>query len=96
MIDPALAHIAGHDSTAVPFEYVREDYRCESCEREFTTTRITSCEPEHVWNARSVLAKLYTLDEARQTHRAIPLHWEGHPELADFSALTRQAHPLPI
>lgn len=87
MIDPAQAFIAGSDSGPISFDYVREDYRCESCTEDFVNTRITNCRPDLVWSARSVLAKLYAMDEARRTRRAIPLSWEGHPELADFSAV---------
>jgi len=36
-----------------------------------------------VWSARSVLARLDTLEHASH---AFPLSWDGHPELADFSA----------
>lgn len=78
------------DGKHVCFEYVREDFRCESCTADFTSTRITSCEPAYVWSARSVLAKLQTLSDAATRTSAIPVAWHGHPELADFSAIAHQ------
>ena len=85
MRDPSRAFVANFETGAIPFEYVREFYRCQTCEELHTTTRITNCKPEYVWSARSVLAKLYTLDEDMRRKRAIPMSWEGHPELSDWS-----------
>jgi len=91
-IDPAQAFVAGFECAPEPFDYVREDYRCGSCFEDFSSTRITRCKPDHIWSARNVLAKLCTLEERTRRNRAIPLSWDWHPELADFSAVVP---PLP-
>ncbi|WP_066555546.1 hypothetical protein [Croceicoccus bisphenolivorans] len=94
MVDHAQAFVDGREAAPVAFEYVREDYRCKSCEDEFVATRITSCPPAYVWSARNVLAKLHTAGGRNRSKRAIPLSWYGHPELADFSAVLPAAPPL--
>lgn len=92
MSDPSQAFVANYDTGSIPFEYVREGYQCATCDESHVTTRITSCRPEHIWSARSVLARVYTLDDDMRRKRAIPLSWEGHPELSDFSeAITPRA-----
>jgi len=85
LIDPSRAFIASRECAPVAFDYVREEFRCGACTGDFSSTRITNCKPEYVWSARNVLAKLYTLDEQARQNRAIPMSWDGHPELSDFS-----------
>ncbi|MBS7669388.1 hypothetical protein [Croceicoccus gelatinilyticus] len=85
MRDPSRAFVANYETGAVPFDYVREGYQFQTCDESHTTTRITSCKPEYVWSAKNVLAKLYSLDEDMRRKRAIPLSWEGHLELSDWS-----------
>lgn len=84
--DTAQAFVADDSAAPVAFEYVREDYRCASCEDRFVATRITQCPRDHVWSARSVLARLRANTAPVAQACAIPLSWDGHPELADFSA----------
>lgn len=86
LIDPAQgfgAHEAGDH--AVSFDYVREEHRCTACEEHFTTARITRCAPHHVWRARGVLDRIQAGHNVPTRRRAIPLSWDHHPELADFS-----------
>lgn len=95
LVDRAEAFVADGEAPPVAFEYVREDYRCKTCEDEFIATRITRCPPSHVWSARNVLAKLHASGERTRRAPAIPLSWHGHPELADFSAVLPQRASLP-
>ncbi|AKM10872.1 hypothetical protein AB433_14305 [Croceicoccus naphthovorans] len=81
--DPSHGWVSGGDDAMIAFHYVREDYSCNACEAPFARSRITSCPPEHIWSARSALARIRSEPNSR---RAIPLWWEGHPELSDFSA----------
>ncbi|RVQ67124.1 hypothetical protein EKN06_09405 [Croceicoccus ponticola] len=94
VVDPAQAFVASHKAAAIPFEYVREEHRCTQCRKESMSTRITRCDPDHVWSARNVLTKLRTSDAGTACKRAIPLSWEGHPELADFSAVLHPTGPV--
>lgn len=87
LVDPSEAFLPGHGCDPVSFDYVREDYRCHACAEDFSATRITRCRPEYVWSARNMLAKLDAQGMTGRSRRAIPLSWEGHPELADFSGL---------
>lgn len=84
--DTAQAFVANEAEAPIAFEYVREDYRCATCEDRFIATRITLCPPGQVWSARSVLARMRRDTTTAAQARAIPLSWDWHPELADFSA----------
>lgn len=94
LVDPLQGYVTGHEINPVTFDYVREEHRCNACEQHFTTARITRCSPDHIWRARGVLDRLHSGDGAMTRRRAIPLSWDHHPELADFSAAILQRSVL--